>query len=176
MAHRSSRTVLQLRDVLGQILREYSQRLSRDDWAQLPRGQDCLQYLFRLHLKVAGSDFAKDLKQVRLRPCVLVHLLVWLWRIRPGLFTNEADIMSRMTEESESAVRAAAQARVHAEYPEREGHLPENERQGTVPNIFKESASENEEDVRPPAKSAKSEQVAVSLSSRGTTAHQSTPS
>ena len=100
----------------GQMLREYSQRLSRDDWAQLPRGQDCLQYFFRLHLNVA-ADFPKDSEQVRLRPCVLVHLLVWLWRIRPGLFTNEADIMSRMAEESDSAVRAAAQARVHAEYP-----------------------------------------------------------
>ena len=44
----------------GQMLREYSQLLSGDDWAQLPRGQDCLQYLFRLHLKVAGTDFEKD--------------------------------------------------------------------------------------------------------------------
>ena len=65
--------------------------------------------------------------------------------------------MSRMTEESESAVRAAAQARVHAEYPEREGHQPEHERQGTVPNIFKESASAHAQEIRPPAKSAKYE-------------------
>ena len=48
----------------GQMPREYNQRLSQDDWAQLPRGQDCLQYLFRLHLKVAGTDFQNDLKQV----------------------------------------------------------------------------------------------------------------
>lgn len=139
----------------AQMLREYSHRLSKDDWAQLPRGLDCLQYLFRLHLKVAGTDLAKGLQQVRLRPCVLVHLLVWLWRIRPDLFTNATSIMKRMANTADDAVRAVAEARVHAEYPEHEGHLPEHERQGIVPDIFQVVASENEEDIRPPAKSAK---------------------
>ena len=36
----------------SQMLREYKNRMGSDDWAQLPRGQDCLQYMFRLHLQV----------------------------------------------------------------------------------------------------------------------------
>ena len=41
--------------------REYNSRVSQDEWAELDRGQDCLQYMFRLHLQVAGANFEKDL-------------------------------------------------------------------------------------------------------------------
>ena len=38
--------------------------------------------MLRLHLRVAGQDFTKNLAQVRLRPFVLVHLLVWMYEQR----------------------------------------------------------------------------------------------
>ena len=52
--------------------------------------------------------------------------------------------MKRMANTSDDAVRAVAEARVHVEYPEHEGHLPEHERQGIVPDIFQESAAQAE--------------------------------
>ena len=59
--------------------------------------------------------------------------------------------MARMVEKSEAVVRAAAEARVLAEYPKQEGHLPEDERQGTVPRIFEESVAEEQKHSPPPA-------------------------
>ena len=65
--------------------------------------------------------------------------------------------MARMLQKSDNAVRAVAETRVHAQYSEHEGHLPEHERQGTAQFIFQESATEKEQHMRPPAKRAKSE-------------------
>ena len=41
----------------------------------IPRDPECLKYMLRLHLKVAGQDFHQHLRQVHLRPRVLVLLL-----------------------------------------------------------------------------------------------------
>ena len=57
------------------LIRELNGRITTDQLAALPRGEECLQYLLRFHLRVAGRDFEKELKQVCLRPCVLVHLI-----------------------------------------------------------------------------------------------------
>ena len=40
----------------------------------LPWGPECLKYLVRLQLKVAGRDFEQHLKQVKVRPFILVLL------------------------------------------------------------------------------------------------------
>ena len=41
----------------------------------IPRDPECLQYMLRLHLEVAGQDFHQHLRHVHLRPRVLVLLL-----------------------------------------------------------------------------------------------------
>ena len=45
---------------------------------QLPRPQAALKYMLRLHLNINGLDFSKHLKQVQVRPAVLLHLLHFL--------------------------------------------------------------------------------------------------
>ena len=70
----------------AQIIREFQRRADEDAFLSLPRSQHTLQYLFRVHLKVAGQSFAEDLQQVRLRPYVLLRLMLWLWDNRRDLF------------------------------------------------------------------------------------------
>ena len=48
----------------------------------LPRDPECLKYMLRLHIKVAGQDFHQHLKQVHLRPAILVLLLQELFRTK----------------------------------------------------------------------------------------------
>ena len=77
------------------VLHEFQQRLARDPTlAELPRDEECLQYMFRLHLRVAGQDFTKQLNQVRLRPFVLVRLLEFLIdrRVPPFNASIDADV------------------------------------------------------------------------------------
>ena len=112
----------------AQLIREFKTRMERDDLLSLPRGEHTLQYLFRIHLKVAGEAFTDDLRQVRLRPYVLLLLLSWLWRTRPDLFDRKT--------RSQKAFMAEMQRRIQELYPETEGHLPEEEREGQIPTAF----------------------------------------
>ena len=125
----------------AQMIREYSARMSRDDLGELPRGEDCLQYLFRIHLKVAGQSFASELRQVRLRPCVLIHLLVFLYNRRPDLFRQQMPAAAALARRVEEVVTEV----VHRKYPEQEGHLPEYDRQGFVPAPFVDMQEGSEE-------------------------------
>ena len=61
-----------------EILHELNSKIESHDLAELPRPQECLKYLWRAHLKVAGVDFKKQLKQIHVRPFVLVRLLHFL--------------------------------------------------------------------------------------------------
>ena len=45
------------------------------DIETLPRDPECLKYLVRLHLKVAHKDMHQQLRQVHLRPHILLLLL-----------------------------------------------------------------------------------------------------
>ena len=60
------------------ILESLQQTCEDKDLTCLPRDEQCLKYMLRLHLKVGGVDFATHLKQVHVRPFVLVQLLHWL--------------------------------------------------------------------------------------------------
>ena len=53
-----------------QIVRSIHQKVK-----SIPRDPECLKYMLRLHLKIAGKDFHQHLKQVHLRPAILVLLL-----------------------------------------------------------------------------------------------------
>ena len=51
------------------VVRSLHQRVK-----SIPRDPECLKYMLRLHLKVAGQDVHQHLKQVHLRPRILVLL------------------------------------------------------------------------------------------------------
>ena len=137
----------------AQLIREFKTRMERDDLLSLPRGEHTLQYLFRIHLKVAGEAFTDDLRQVRLRPYVLLLLLSWLWQTRPDLFDRKT--------RSQKAFMAEMQRRVQELYPETEGHLPEEEREGQIPPAFQkmlrkaEDSGTDDETQHPPRKTTK---------------------
>ena len=57
------------------IVKDMEGKVRRKDFSFLPRDDECLSYLLSIHLKVAGRDFHEHLKQVHLRPFVLVLLL-----------------------------------------------------------------------------------------------------
>ncbi len=71
------------------IVRSMNACMSDADLRSLPREEDCLKYLLRLHLKVAGKDFHQHLKQVHLRPFVLVELLHELIEKQHVCFTRK---------------------------------------------------------------------------------------
>ena len=69
-----------------QIVKSLHQRVK-----SIPRDPECLKYMLRLHLKVAGCDFHEHLRQVHLRPAVLVILLRELFsRRRKAFLQSEA--------------------------------------------------------------------------------------
>ncbi len=45
---------------------------------EIPRPEECLKYMLRAHVRVGGFDLKKHLKQVHVRPYVLVLLLDFL--------------------------------------------------------------------------------------------------
>ena len=49
------------------ILDSLQQSCSDADLTTLPRDEECVKYMLRLHLKVGGVDFATHLKQVHVR-------------------------------------------------------------------------------------------------------------
>ena len=54
----------------------------------IPRDPECLKYTLRLHLKVAGQDSHQHLKQVHLRPAILVLLLQELFSRKHEAFSH----------------------------------------------------------------------------------------
>jgi len=110
--------------------------MNDQDLQNLPREEDCLKYLLRLHLKVAGQDFHQHLKQVHLRPFVLVELLYELIEKKHVCFKGKgpaADLKERMA------------AAVEKRYPEKEPEVPREQRQGTIPPSILEMLQKTEE-------------------------------
>ena len=129
------------------MLREFHKRRGEDAFLALPRDAYTLQYLFRVHLRVAGQSFIDELKHVRLRPFVLVRLLVWLWQFRRDIFpaagtelrTMVGDLAAAVNDEKDAAtVERLWKERVEEHFPETEGDVPEDERRGQVPEVFRQ--------------------------------------
>ena len=107
----------------------------------IPRDPECLKYMLRLHLRVAGQDFHQHLKQVHLRPAVLVLLLQELFVRKHEAFIGSlaAESMLLDLNESDEGGRVHAPATedierlVHERYPETEPGLPLEDRRGHIP-------------------------------------------
>ena len=89
--------------------------------------------MLRLHLKVAGQDFHQHLKQVHLRPGILVLLLEELFSRKHEAFLKSYPAQ-QMHMDWEQAVLE--------EYPEKEAHIPLAERRGFIPDGIREEIEE----------------------------------
>ena len=113
------------------ILEDLQDNCLEHAFEELPRSQECLKYVLRVHLNVAGQDFSKYLKQVQVRPpFVLLKLLEHLTDHKHEVFRGQL---------SAHALKAKMAAAVERHYPEQEGHLPERSREGFVPGFILES-------------------------------------
>ena len=76
----------------------------------VPRDPECLKYMLRLHLNVAGVDFHQHLKQVHLRPAILVLLLQELFQRKHEAFVGslaaESMLLDLNMREEGGSVRA----------------------------------------------------------------------
>ena len=111
------------------ILKDLTSRIQQEDLIDLPRDDECLSYLVRFHLRVAGKDFHQHLKQVHLRPFVLVLLLHEL------IDNNHPVFKSSM---NAALLKERMRACVEAKFPETETGVPLQERHGTVPPKVRE--------------------------------------
>ena len=57
------------------IMKSLDGMMTDAELAVLPWGPECLKYLVRLQLRVAGKDLEKHLKEVKARPFILIKLL-----------------------------------------------------------------------------------------------------
>ena len=103
--------------------------MSNDELALLPWDPEVMQNLVRIHLKVGDLDFEQYLKEVKIRPFVLVLLLRELVQRRHGPFADNPNAQKLM----ERMERAVAKR-----YPEREPDVPDEQKQGTIPQCILE--------------------------------------
>ena len=98
------------------IVTDLRQQFLDKHFMDLPRRQDCLKYLLRVHLSVAGQDMEKHIKQLHVRPFVLLLLLEFLIERKHAVFDGKG---------CAAALKMRMQEIVAAEYPDQESHLPQ---------------------------------------------------
>ena len=84
-------------------------------------------------LLAGGLDFKKYLKQVHVRPFVVLMLLDFLIDRKHEVFSAKG---------SESLLKAQMREAMAREYPETEAHLPEEKRQGSMPSSIEDAMRE----------------------------------
>ena len=96
---------------------------------------------------MTGQSLSVGLKHVRLRSFVLVRILAWLWEFRRDVFpaagsnlcTMVGYLAAAVNEETDVvSVERLWKERVEKQLPKTEGDVPENERRGQVPEVFKQ--------------------------------------
>ena len=117
------------------ILENLKKNCADRNLTEIPHPQETLKYMLRVHLQVAGVDFQKHLKQVMVRPFVLIHLLDFLIDRNHEVFRGKG---------SPAELRERMRTAVRREYPEIEDG-PEEERVGTVPPSILQLLREVEE-------------------------------
>ena len=116
----------------------------------IPRDPECLKYMLRLRLNVAGEDFHQHLKQVHLRPAILVLLLQELFQRKheafTGSFAAESMYMDLQKHKEGGSVHARTsedlELAVHRHYPETEPDVPLADRRGSIPDGIREEIEE----------------------------------
>ena len=106
------------------ILEALKQNCADRKLNEIPHPEDCLKYMLRVVLKVNAMSFKKHLKQLMVRPYVLIALLDFLIDRNHEVFRGKG---------SAQDLRAKMRSAVQREYPETEADKPESERQGHIP-------------------------------------------
>ncbi len=97
-----------------------------DGWKTLPHDEMILSRMVLFNLRIGNvADLAKWLPAARLRPHVVLKMMCSLVDRRYPLCSQ-----SRVAQQIKEKLRQ----QVEAKYPEREGHLREEERQGYIPD------------------------------------------
>ena len=136
MAEQRSRTVVRGSACTYQmpweeIVRDLTSRCTdADGTPQLPRSQESLKYFIRVHLTIAGVDMKKYMKQIHVRPFVLVRLVEYLIDSKHEAYHSNQD--------TADALKAKMFQKIEAEYPETEADLPEGAREGQIPSSIQE--------------------------------------
>ena len=117
-------------DILESLQRNCTDR----NITEIPRPEECLKYLLRVHLNVNGLDFKKHLKQVHVRPFVLIALLDFLIDRNHEVFRGKG---------SAEELRIRMRTTVAREYPETESNVPDNDKTGHIPQSVLEVLQEN---------------------------------
>ena len=124
-----------------QICRDLLGKVAHQDIEVLPHDEECLKYMLSVHLKVAGRDFHQHLKQVHLRPFVLVLLLCELIDRGHPVFDHSMPAQQ---------LKEAVKRQVAERYPETESEVPQEERRGHIPpailRMMEEQYSKKEAD------------------------------
>ena len=119
------------------ILESLKKNCSDRNLTDIPRPQECVKYMLRVHLQVRGIDLNKHLKQIMVRPYVLVALLNYLIEQNHEVFRGKGS-----AEELRERMRKA----VEKEYPETEADKPHEERKGAIPTCVLELLAESQAD------------------------------
>ena len=115
------------------VLRDCSNRNLTD----VPKPQEIIKYMLSVHLQVRVIDLSKHLKQIMVRPYVLVALLNYLIEQNHEVFRGKGS-----AEELRERMRKA----VEKEYPETEADKPHAERKGAIPTSVLELLAESQAD------------------------------
>ena len=119
------------------IITDLQRNVDDSELADIPRSSECLKYMLRVQLKVGNVDFTKKLKQLYIRPWMVLRLLYYLIEQNHQVFRGKGRAI-----ELKERMRAA----VEREYPEHQGHLPEEEREGHIPKSLLTMLREAEEE------------------------------
>ena len=128
------------------ILKVLRKNTTDQELLALPKPQETLKYMLRVHLRVSGYSLQKHLKQVRIRPCVILHLLNYLIDQDHEVFRGKGTV---------AVLKQRMRAAVEREYPEQEGDKPEEQRDGTIPQSIAKVFEEIEEErssAKPPGR------------------------
>ena len=93
-----------------------------------PREPDDLKYLLRAHINAGGHNLHRHLKEVYVRPFVLLLLLDFLIDRNHEVFRGKGSV---------ALLKERMREAVAKHYPEEEGHLPEEEREGRMPESIR---------------------------------------
>jgi hypothetical protein len=119
------------------ILQDLRRKCADPDLTEIPRPEECLKYLLRVHLRAAKQDLAKHLRQVHVRPFVVLELLYFLIARNHEVFHGKGDI---------EFLRQRMREAVAREYPETEEHLPKDDRCGHIPKAILETLAMSPEE------------------------------
>ena len=106
------------------IVKDLQRNINDNALTEIPRSAECIKYMLRVHLKVGKIDFSRKLKQLHVRPFIVLQLLYYLIDQNHEVFRGKGAAIE---------LKAKMRAAVEREYPETEAGVPESQRQGHIP-------------------------------------------